>query len=56
MISLGYFIFLLLLPFTFSKDYEFSSILYDFNGTCNMTYLCLPFSNISFSYIWENTT
>ena len=41
---------------TSSTEYEFSSILYDFNGTCNNTYLCLPFSNISFSSIWENTT
>ena len=42
------------LPVTSCTEYEFSSILYDFNGTCNNTYLCLPFSNISFSHIWEN--
>ena len=55
LLSTSLFLLTLLTP-TLSKEYEFSSILYDFNGTCNSSYLCLPFSNISFSYIWENVT
>ena len=38
-----------------SSKPEPSSILYDFTGTCEGKFLCLPYSKITFASIWDNS-